>query len=207
MKNLKFEELAGYACAFVSFVLPKVLGVKEIILFGSATRGEADKNSDIDLFFDIEKKEEEKVKNILNAEIKKFYKTKLAEIWFLKGVDNPISVHVGELKKWKLKRSIISEGISLYGKYKEIPEKMKCFVYFYVEPIKTISKRNKVIRVLFGRKEKNYGLKGFIEKFLGRKLSPASFLIPNEHAGKIIEFLGKEKIKFRFFEFWTDQIQ
>lgn len=204
MKELKSKELIAYAGAFASFVLPKI-NVNEIILFGSAARGEAGKESDIDLFFDVDKDEEE-IKRIAKNELKKFYKSKIAEIWFLKGIKNPINVHVGKLNEWKLKRSIISDGISLYGKYKEIPGNIKSFVFFQVEPIKNIAKRNKVIRGLFGRKEKNYSIDGILKELSGKKLSSSSFIVPKEHSNNVIAFLGKEKARYRFFELWSDQI-
>ena len=162
MKELNHKEIIAYAGAFVSFVLPKI-DVNEIILFGSAARGEAGKESDIDLFFDVDKNEED-IKEKIKEELKKFYKSKAAEVWFLKGIRNHISVDVGKLKEWKLKRSIISDGISLYGKYKEIPGDIKSFVFFQIEPIKDIAKRNKVIRGLFGRKEKNYANDGILKE-------------------------------------------
>lgn len=207
MKELTFNEFAGYASAFVSSVLPKLYGIREIVLFGSVVRNDAGRESDVDMFFDIEdKKNEEKIKSILDGEIKKFYKSKIAEIWSLKGINNAINVKVGKLEEWKLKRSIISEGIILYGKYKEIPEKIKGFAYFNIRPVKDISKRNRIIRTLFGRKEKTYFSKGIIENFAGKKLSPDSFAVPKEHSMEIIKILEEEKIDFIFFEFWTDQI-
>ena len=50
MKNLNYKELIAYASSFASFVIPKA-EFDEIILFGSVARNEADKDSDIDLFF------------------------------------------------------------------------------------------------------------------------------------------------------------
>lgn len=204
MKELKSKEGAAYAAAFVSFVLPKIQ-VKEIILFGSAARGEAGKESDIDLFFNVDR-DEEKIGKIIKDELRKFYKSRIGEVWLLKGVENPISVHVGKLEEWKLKRSIISEGISLYGRYKEIPRDMKGYVFFQIEPIKDIAKRNKVIRGLFGRKEKSYFTKGILESITGKKLSSSSLIVPKEYADKLIDFFGKEKVRYRFFEFWSDQV-
>ena len=204
MKTLKSKELIAYASAFVSFILPKI-EVKEIILFGSVARQESGNESDIDLFFNTEEGEDEK-KAIIEMELKKFYKSKIAEIWFLKGVKNSINVNIGNLDEWKLKRSIISDGIFLYGKYKETPENLKNFTLFNIKPIKNITKRNKIIRGLFGRREKNYILQGLVQRFNGKKLSPTSFIIKQENSNEIIDFLGKEKISYTFFELWTDQI-
>jgi len=206
MKNLRSDYIA-HAMSFISYVFPKIDGIKEIILFGSVARGEADKDSDIDLFFDIEdEKQEKRIMNVLEIELKKFYKSKFAEIGEMKGIKNPISIKTGILEKWKLKRSIISDGISLYSKYKEIPKGLEGFVYFNLDPIKNIAKRNNIIRNLFGRKEKNYITEGILEKIQGKKLSPTSFIVKKEYANQITELLNKAKISYKLFELWTDQI-
>jgi len=203
MKILK-SELIAYALAFTSFIISKIK-TTDIILFGSSVRGEADENSDIDIFINI-KEDEEKIKKIVDKELNKFYKSKIAEVWNLKNIKNPIKIHIGDIDKWKLKRSIISEGIVLYGRYKESPENMEGFTYFKVEPIKDITIRNFILRKLFGRIEKNYTVKGFIEEFNGKKLSSLSFLIPINKSHEIIELLSKNKIDYSFFELWSDQI-
>ena len=135
-----------------------------------------------------------------------FHNSKINEIWSLKGISNPIKVEVGNLDKWKLKRSIISDGIVLYGKYKAIPKKNKGYTYFNLKPIKNIAKRNKIIRKLFGRKENKYSNDGIVKNLQGKKLSPSSFLIPIEKEKDILKILNKEKLDFSFFELWTDQI-
>ncbi len=206
MKNLNYNinhrELIGYALSFAGFVLPKIQ-VDEIILFGSVARSEADKGSDIDLFFNV-RQGEDGLKEKLKKEIERFYETKIAEIWNLKGIRNPIKVEVGNLEEWKLKRSIISDGIVLYGKYKSMPEKVKGFVHFNLKPIKDITKRNRVLRKIFGREEKGYSAKGEIEKANGKKLSATSFIIPAEKSKDIIKLLNSEKVDYSFFEFWSD---
>lgn len=208
MKDLKYNlELIGYASSFVSFILPKIRGIDEIILFGSVARGDATKESDVDLFFNVKNKETtDKIEKELKILLDKFYKSKIAEIWFLKGIKNDIKINVGKLGEWGLKRSIISEGIVLYGKYKESPEKMKGFVYFSLSPIKDITKRNRVLRKLFGRREKSYSTEGIVSKIGGKKFSALSFIVPSNYSQEIIKLLSAEKINYRFFEFWSDQI-
>ena len=202
MKNFNYKELIAYASAFASFVLPKV-NIDEIILFGSVARNEADEKSDIDLFFNL-KKDEDKTKEMLKKELERFYKSKINEIWRLKGIKNEIKFEAGNLDKWKLKRSIISDGIVLFGKYKEIPKNMNSFVQFTLKPIKSITKRNRIIRKLFGRKEKKYSAKGMIDMLNGKKISVASFIVPIEKTNEIIKIMNKEKIDYSFFEFWSD---
>lgn len=207
MKDLNFKELLAYSLAFISFVIPKIDPVKEIILFGSVARKENTKESDIDLFFNLERKaDQDKIKEVISEELKKFYKSKIAEIWSLKEVKNTINVNVGKLEEWKLKRSIISDGICLYGKYKEIPQNMKDFVFFNISPIRDIAKRNRIIREIFGRKEKKYSKNGILASLNGKKISPSAFIIPKDKANQIITFLSKEKIDYQFFELWTDNL-
>lgn len=206
MRTLNYEELVAFASAFVAFVLPKIK-VNKIILFGSVARGEATAESDIDLFFNVEKEEDaEEIKEIIKKELIKFQKSKIAEVWHLKGIKNEIRPEVGVLEKWKLKRSLIAEGIQLYGKYKELPEKLKHWTIFNITPIKDIAKRNKIIRALFGRKEKKYSTIGMVKKVNGKKLTTLSFAIPIENAKEFIDLLSKEKINYSFFELWTDQL-
>ena len=204
MKDLNYKELIAYASAFVSFILPKIEADK-IILFGSLARKEATEKSDIDLFFDVEGNEE-KTKQTIKQELNKFYKTKIYEIFQQKGPVLPINIEVGNLDKWKLKRSVIGNSIVLYGKYESIPEKTKSFTYFSIKPIENIAKRNKIIRKIFGRKEKTYSTESLVSSSGGKKLTPLSFIIPQEKSQKIIKFLQSEKIDFSFFTFWTDEI-
>ena len=200
--NINYKELISYALSFAGFVLPKIK-VDEIILFGSAARGEAEKESDIDLFFNVKQKEDE-LKKELKKELERFYKTKIFEIWSLKGIKNQIKIEVGNLDEWKLKRSIISDGIVLYGKYKSMPEKTKGFVQFNLKPIKNIAKRNRILRNLFGRKEKNYLSEGALSKTGGKKLSALSFIVPLGKTEEVFKLLNSEKINYSFFEFWSD---
>jgi len=205
MEKTKQKELIAYAESFASFVIPKI-DADEIILFGSVARGEASKESDIDLFFNIKDKEREKsIKKTLDSELKKFYNSRIFEMWSLKSIKNPIRFKIGNLEKWKLKRSVISDGIVLYGKYKGIPEKTRGFVLFNLKPIKDITKRNRIVRKLFGRKEQSYSAKGALEGLDGKALSPTSFLVPIGKSKNILDILNPEKLDFTFFEIWSDE--
>lgn len=198
------KNLIAYASAFVSFIFPKI-SADEIVLFGSSARGEASSESDIDIFVNI-KKDPAWIKEIVDKEILKFYKSKLAETWINKGIRNKISIKVGDLDKWKLKRSVISDGIVLYSRYKEVPKDTEGYSLFYLEPIKNIAKRNFILRKLFGRKEKGYEVKGVVEEFGGKKLSPLSFIVLLKHTQDIIKLLNSKKIDYSFFEFWSDGV-
>lgn len=208
MKVLKLNkiELIAYTSSFVSFILKDLNNlVKEIILFGSVARGEFDKKSDIDLFFNVNKEDIKKVENIVKKSLIKFYKSKFYETWKLKGITKNISIKVGVLDKWKLKRSILSDGIILYGKYKEFPKKVKHYMLIVHKPIKNITKRNRFIRKLIGRKEKNYSTKGFLEDIKGKIISSRVILTPVENLKETLDIFNKEKIDYKIFEIWSDQ--
>ena len=208
MKDLKYnKKLIAYANSFVSFVFPNLADVNEIILFGSVAREEATTKSDVDLFFNVkDNKTAKKLEKELKDSLNKFYKSKIAEIWSMKDINNNINVNAGNLDKWSLKRSVVSDGIVLYGRYKKTPEKLKGFVYFSLSSIKNITKRNRVLRKLFGRKEKSYLTEGIVEKNSGKKLGALCFVVPLMHEQEIIKLLSSEKINYIFFEFWSDQV-
>ena len=210
MLKLDKIDLISYASAFVSFILRslKDFNVKEIILFGSVARGDFDKESDIDIFVNIQnEKESDKINEVAKNQIDKFYKSKINEIWVNKGITNEFAVKVGVLDKWKLKRSIIADGIVLFGRYNAYPEEIKHYDLFVFQPVRDIAKRNRIIRRLFGRKEGKLLSSGFIEESKGKILSPVSFIIPIESHNKILEIFIKEKIDYRIYEVWSDQFK
>ncbi|MEK6890504.1 MAG: nucleotidyltransferase domain-containing protein [Nanoarchaeota archaeon] len=199
------EDLIGYTESFISFVMSEIgKSVNQIILFGSVARGEFDKKSDIDLFFDVKREDRLNIEENLKKRLSKFYKSKLFEIWKLKGIENVISIHVGVLNEWKLKRSIISDGIILYGKYKEAPENLKHYLLIVNEPIKDIAKRNKIIRKTIGRKEKAYTKEGVLKKANGKIISQRVIMVPIEDSKQIIDLFHREKVSFKIYEFWSD---
>ena len=204
---LKKNELIAYTQSFVSFFLERVdIPIKEIILFGSVARGDFDENSDIDLFIDILDKKDlvklEKGSKLVEA---KFYKSKTYELWEQKGMIQNINLKIGLLQEWDLKRSIISEGIVLYGKYKS-KIKRENYILISFSPISKIAKRNRIIRELFGRNEKGYQKEGLVYSVKGKKISPTVFLIPAQFSEKIIEFLKKDKVDFKIIEIKSDTI-
>ena len=204
--KLNKEVLIGYAESFVSFVIGDIGNkINNIILFGSTARGDFTEKSDIDLFFDIKNRDEIKnIENILKNKLSKFYKSLIFKNWNQKGVKREISVHVGILNEWKLKRSIISNGIVLYGKYREIPGNLKQYIIIVNDSIKDIAKRNKVEREILGRKEKKYIKDGVLKSLGGNVLSNRVLIIPAENSDKIIALFNKEKVHFKLYEIWMD---
>lgn len=201
--------LKAYASSFVSFLIERIdiKDIHKIILFGSVARNEATKESDIDIFIDTANA---KIKKIIPKIINSFYESTIYnDYWKLLGIKNEIKCIVGTLEKWKLKRSIISEGITLYGKTTgEI--KGKTFCLFKINVKGKTKQKLKIWRKLYGYKQKigkkSYYFKGLIEMNDGKKLSPTVFIVPLAKSQKAIDFLKDYKVKYQLIEFSTDML-
>ena len=112
--------MLSYASYFISFLLNNITNIEnieKIIFFGSASRNESDKESDIDIFIEVKKKNQKFEKEIKEV-TENFYESREAALFKSKGIENTFDVKVGLLKEWKdLYKSIASTGIILYGKY------------------------------------------------------------------------------------------
>jgi hypothetical protein len=81
-------------------------------------------------------------------------------------------------------------------------EKLRQNYLFYISPIKNIAKRNKIIRALYGRKEKAITTKGLINELNGKKISPNVFIVSSDSEVQISNLLKEEKIKFSKEKIW-----
>lgn len=204
------ESLIGYSMNFASFLIDNMVGkhIKKIILFGSVARGDFTKESDIDIFIDTDKENEKEI----GKQLKLFTQSKANEIWKLKGVENEISIKVGDLNKWSLKRSIVSSGILLYGKYKEVPENVKYYVIISMSLEKlNYASQMSLWRRLYGYKQKigrkTYETKGLLNKLEGKKIGKAVILVPSQAKIEIIDFLNKNKVKYTINDLWSDNFE
>jgi len=204
-------KLIAYSQDFISFLFQH-LGkdadkINQVVLFGSVARGEATKESDIDLFIDVSDKNlEDKINKIKED----FYKSiKVKKYWDLLGIENEINCSIGILKEWdSLKRSLIADGILLFGKYKEKLE-TDSYYLFIIAPGKIRNKNISIWRQLYGYTQKInkkiYVKKGLIKEYNGSKLAKGVFIIPLEHFQKIISFLKKNKFKHEIIPFWQER--
>lgn len=174
-------------------IISKING---IFLFGSVSRGDFDDDSDIDIFIDTN--DESIVKKASIITLKTFYSLE-GKKWEYKGVKNKLSVKVGKLEEWDLKDSVEKEGIILYS---QSSPKLKKFLLFKISTIRDSAKRVKVMRKIFGRKEKNYSEPGLTDKYPGEKISPSAFIISSEGMHEAASLLTKEKAEFSFKEIW-----
>jgi len=176
--------------------------VNGIILFGSVATNTFDEESDIDLFIETDKEDVSKIQTMLEL----YKKTKEYEAFRLEGVKNEIAVKCGKLKEWKgLQRSMISQGIVLYGVYKEQPEKLqqKVLVILNTNSLARAVKV-KIWRKIYGYKQKVgkkiYNMKGLAEEKLGKGV----FMVSKEQAQTVMHYLRKNKVKHSFFAIWVE---
>lgn len=206
---MKRSSIIGYTLSFASFLLDSNIGerINKIILFGSVARGDFTEESDIDLFIDAPDALEKDIEKVLTA----FRYSKIHETWNLKGVKQEISLKIGDLNKWSLKREVISSGILLYGKYNEIPKNVKYYLMIKMN-LKNLkfSNQMKLWRKLYGYKQKMGGKtyigRGLLEKLEGKKIGKAVIIVPMEKRKEIISLLNENKIKYTVNELWSDSL-
>lgn len=205
---MKRQSLISYAMNFASFLLDEKIsqGINNIILFGSVARGDFDEESDIDVFVDTKKNIEEEVHKVMSL----FNQSELQKKWELKGIKNEISVKVGDLSKWRLRRDIITDGILLYGKFKDIAKDIEYYLLLTLSFRKfRQSQKVKLWRKLYGYKQKVgkkvYHSKGIVDKSNTKRLENC-LIVPMKNKKEILDFLNKEGIKYSVNEIWSDNI-
>lgn len=172
--------------------------IKRVVLFGSAARNEADKESDIDLFIDVWAKNQIKEVESYSREADKRFYLISGKKWALLGIEHPIKYIVGLLEedRWKeLRLEIAGYGILLYGKYEEQEGNLKhCAIFSY--SLSKLSQRKKMefLRKLFGYKimkgKKQYSQSGLLDEISGKKLGANIILVPVEKSREISDFLN-----------------
>ena len=169
-------------------------------------RGEATAESDVDIFVDTaDGNMEKKVKMAIDEFCRS---RKFTEYWKLLEVHQQIKCMVGKLSEWKsLKRSIISNGITLYDKYKGKYETIP-YALFVISAKDKRSESVKVWRKIYGYTQKvgkkAYHSKGLVEEYNGKKIANGIILIPLGSSQHLIDFLKKEKVRYQIIEFLTD---
>ncbi len=205
---MRKENLIAYATSFISFLLDEPISnkIEKIILFGSIARGNFDKESDIDLFIDTKGDIEKEIFKVLNL----FKESETHKKWLLKGLENEISLKIGNLNKWQLKRDILTDGIMLYGKFKELPENLEYYLLLSLS-FKNFKKVHqvKLWRKLYGYRQKVgnkvYETVGLIKELNGSRIE-SSIIIPIKNKKELLSFLNKEKIIYKLSEIWSDTL-
>lgn len=208
-------DLISYASDFSSFLLRQkelAKGIDKIILFGSVARGDFDEESDVDIFIDVPKMETGLEKEIYKI-LKLYNSSKQKEFWEMKGIKNSISLKVGMLDEWKIiKRSILTDGIVLYGKYEELPKGQRHFALFALnfEKMKR-SEKVSVWRRLYGYRQKIggkvYETKGLASELGGKRLGKGIMIIPIRNIHQASSLFRKHRITYSVYEIWSDSFE
>lgn len=192
------SKLIAYAMDFSSFLIQRIKEknlIKNIILFGSVSRGDSGKDSDVDIFIDIIKDNEKLQKEIKECLDKFMDSSKYKNYWKPLGIENDISLIIGELNKWKeLKPSIIANGFTLYGKFKPEVKEGRHKTYFIWENIRPNSKRVLFNKQLFGFKAGEKFYSGLIQKYNGERLGKGCIIVPLEHSDVFQNLFRKYKV-------------
>lgn len=201
MLELKRNELIGYAMSFVSFFMERLererIGIKNIVLFGSAVTGNVERESDIDIFVNVLSDQPELDKKISGIQDAFFQSHIYKGYWKLLGIKNSFHVIVDSLEKYELKESIISQGIILYGKYIDIPRDYKPRTIIYWRNVKPENKRVNLHRKLFGYSFRNKRYEGMLERYKGQLLSSGSILVDSETEKAFLDVFRIMKIPVR----------
>ena len=192
------KDLIAYSMDYASFLLnnlPKKQAdyINDITLFGSVARGDFDESSDIDIFINATDKKPEKEINHLTDEF--FKSVKYKEYWKLKGIDRKIRPIIGKINDWKdLKESIALNGITIYGKHRQLPETTRSYMLFQWSAIKNQSTRVLLNKQLFGYNQYNKKYIGKIEQSGGEKLGTNCAIVPIEHYTMTLNIFRNLKI-------------
>lgn len=196
--------MLGYASYFVSFLLSNIeegiKNIERIVLFGSVAKGEATKESDIDIFIEA-KKGTRKFENKIKGAIEKFYQSREAALFKSKGIGNKFNIKIGKIKEWKeLYKSIASTGIILYGPYeaKELPSGAKHFAIIFWEGIG--KNRGAFLNKIYGFNIRNKHYAGMLEKYSGIKIGKSCIMVPAQYKKDILELVKGHKVKARIIE-------
>jgi len=200
--------LKQYAMYFASYLLNNLYdihNIERIVLFGSVARGEADKESDVDIFIEVKRKTK-KIEEEINKVKDKFYESREASLFKLRGIDNEISVKIGKIKEWEdLQKSIASTGIILYGPYesKELPSKIKKYAIIFWNKIR--KNRGAFLNKLYGVKVKGKYYEGLVSRFSGKRIGKSCIIVPIAYKKDVFNLLKKYKVEAKVIEVFGDR--
>lgn len=198
------KKVKAYVSYFTSYLLNELndySNINKIILFGSAARGDTEKDSDVDIFIDIKKKSKKLQKGIEKI-VNSFYNSREALLFKNKGIDNKINIIIGKLEEWKdLKDSIESQGIVLFGRYVSTNVKGRKFIIFMWDKVEI--NRGAFLNKLYGFKANSKRYRGVIDILGGKKLGKSSFMIPIENSKEVYELFKKYKVNASAIEVYV----
>ena len=199
---MKLSKLHALASSLAAYLLDQAgEHINGIYLFGSIARGDAVNDSDIDLFIDATRNQD----NIKKA-AEMFESTSAAKMLRAVGIKNPLRALVGNLKSKEfsdINLNIAADGIVLYGK--GIPKgeigKMPYLLIWFEAPQQQ-KKKVAFLRKVYGRTEQGRNYPGLMQKFNGFKAETNNVFIPITHKATFLSELKKAKIKYAIKNVW-----
>ncbi|MFH1638306.1 MAG: nucleotidyltransferase domain-containing protein [Candidatus Woesearchaeota archaeon] len=194
---------ASYFTAYMLSNLKETANIERVVLYGSAARDEATKESDVDIFIEVKKTTAKFKKQIEQIE-KGFYQSREAALFKAKDISNKFSIKTGKLEEWQdLYQSIASTGIILFGPYeaRELPSGIKHFVIIFWEKIH--KNRGSFLNKLYGFRIKGKHYKGLLSKFEGKKLGKSCIMLPIQYKKEVFKLLEGHKVEAKILEVFS----
>jgi predicted nucleotidyltransferase len=194
--------MKSYASAFSSFIIRSLgdnPGISRIILYGSVAKSSATNESDVDIFIESVG-DPKRLRVDADLVLNRFYESKEAIIFKLMGVSNEVSLKVGRLDDWPdLKRSIMSDGIILWGKFEGTkPKASKHSVIFYWNGVG--SNRGAFLNHMYGYKSMAKRYEGLVSKVGGTKLGKSCIMVPQKYRDRTIAVMKKYRVNAKSIE-------
>lgn len=194
----------AYASTFVAYLLNALQEpqqIRQIILFGSAARGDAKRDSDIDVFIELKKKDK-KLEQAIEKVKDSFFMSREALLFKTRGIENPFHVIAGNLDEWKdLRKSIESTGIVLYGPYTEARAEGKKYLLISWERVR--KNRGAFLNAVYGFSVKGKRYLGLLDKVKGKKVGKSCILLPVSEADKFLARAKHYKVNARVWEVYA----
>ncbi|MBI4896683.1 MAG: nucleotidyltransferase domain-containing protein [Candidatus Aenigmarchaeota archaeon] len=209
MKSYDVFRFAVRATAFLVSTLSEqeLRHVHRVILFGSAARLSATEESDIDLFFDVDGSKQllRALRSKLNKAADEYGLTNEALSFKSQGVDNELSIKIGNLNAWKdLANSMPSQGIVLYSKYTAKPETVQAYTMLSWSVAGKY--RGALLNKLYGYRAANKLYPGLLEKIDGRRIGRGVIMVPAESRDIVIDALEKYRVNYSRIDMWTEKL-
>lgn len=195
--NLKKYAIAGYAYAINCLPKEAMAKLRGVFLFGSIAIGSANRESDVDIFFDIDlpARQQSLVRKSIIGSFDAFRLSSQGLSFKMQGISNRFSPIVGRLGEWKgISRSISLSGIQLYGAARIVQAKGEPWLIFSWERI-PLDRRGAFLNAAYGYKVKEKRYPGVVKLARGFRIGKSAIAIPAASSQGFQELLGKYKIE------------
>lgn len=193
-------ELLAYSADCVSFLLQRLppdelAGLKQIVLFGSAARGDTDAESDVDLFLDTQRSQtlEAKARRLVDEFEQSI---KVTRYWKLLGITANISIKVGDLAAWSaLHPALLKDGRVLYGPFTGVtPALGNALALLAWQDVHSLASRTNLYRGLHGYASRGHRYTGLLDLHKGQRIAKGSILVPLSALDDFKAFFNRLKV-------------